>query len=183
MFIRFLAYFSCFILFAQVAHCEDIPRYNRDLFGGWSDADQDCQNTRHELLQAASTGAISFSNNTCRVTKGRWLDPYTNKIFFESRQVDIDHLVPLKYAWERGAHSWATLKLTQFSNDPANLFVVQKSVNRRKSAYGPSEWLPPSLKFRCQYILRFQRIVRKYSLEQSAAELHLIRTAQQQNCG
>ena len=41
------------IFLAQAAHCEDIPRYNRDLFGGWSDADQDCQNTRHELLQEA----------------------------------------------------------------------------------------------------------------------------------
>ena len=171
------------ITFSQIANGEEVPRYDRDLFGGWSDIDHDCQNTRHELLQELSTSQVVFSKNTCRVLKGRWLDPYTDKIFFESQQVDIDHLVPLKYAWDRGAHSWTTLKRAQFSNEPANLFIVQKSVNRRKSAYGPSEWLPPSLKFRCQYILRFQRIIRKYSLKQSAAELRLIRTAQQQHCG
>ena len=111
------------------------------------------------------------------------LDPYTDKIFFESQQLDIDHLVPLKYGWDRGAHSWTFQKRVQFSNDPANLFAVQKSVNRQKSAYGPAEWLPPSIDFRCQYILRFQRIVKKYTLNQNAAELRLIKQAQQQYCG
>ena len=83
----------------------------------------------------------------------RWLDPYTDKIFFESRLLDIDHLVPLKYSWDRGAHAWTSKKRQQFSNDPINLFAVERSVNRQKSAYGPAEWLPPNIKFRCQYII------------------------------
>ena len=183
MFIRRLAFIVFAFLFAQSAYSDQIPKYDRDLFGGWSDTDRDCQNMRHELLQDLSTAVVRFSQNTCRVIRGRWLDPYTDKIFFESRQLDIDHLVPLKYGWDRGAHSWTFQKRVQFSNDPANLFAVQKSVNRQKSAYGPAEWLPPSIDFRCQYILRFQRIVKKYTLSQNAAELRLIKQAQQQYCG
>ena len=174
--------FLVFMSVVQIANSEEIPKYSRNLFGGWSDTDRDCQNTRHELLQELSTAVISFSKNSCRVTKGRWLDLYTGKIFLESKHLDIDHLVPLKYAWDRGSHSWSSLKRAQFSNDPSNLFAVQKSVNRQKSAYGPTEWLPPSLEFRCQYILRFQRIVKKYVLEQNATELRLIQKAQQQHC-
>ena len=106
MFFRRLAFIVFAFLFAQSAYSDQIPKYDRDLFGGWTDTDSDCQNMRHELLQKLSTTIVSFSQNTCRVIKGRWLDPYTDKIFFESRQLDIDHLVPLKYGWDRGAHSW-----------------------------------------------------------------------------
>ena len=177
----FLIFLVC-ISVGQIANSKEILKYNRDLFGGWSDTDRDCQNTRHELLQKLSTAVISLSKNSCRVTRGRWLDLYTDKIFLESKHLDLDHLVPLKYAWDRGSHSWSSLKRVQFSNDPSNLFAVQKSVNRQKSAFGPTEWLPPNLEFRCQYILRFQRIVKKYGLEQGATELRLIQKARRQHC-
>ena len=182
MFSRFPAYVTLIILTANTAFSDNISRYDRDLFGRWSDADRDCQNMRHELLQDLSTATVHFSKNTCRVTRGRWLDPYTNKIFLESRLLDIDHLVPLKYSWDRGAHAWTSTKRRQFSNDPINLFAVEKRVNRQKSAYGPSEWLPPNIKFRCQYILRFQRVVKLYGLDQNATELQMIEQAQQQYC-
>lgn len=37
-------------LFAHLAAADELPKYDRDSFGGWSDTDCDCQNTRHELL-------------------------------------------------------------------------------------------------------------------------------------
>ena len=98
MFSRLLAFVTFTILAAGTAFSDQIPKYDRDLFGGWSDTDRDCQNMRHELLQDLSTAVVSFSQNACRVTRGRWLDPYTDKIFHESRLLDIDHLVPLNTA-------------------------------------------------------------------------------------
>ena len=170
------------LLIAIPAFSDELPKYYRNLFGGWSDTDRDCQNMRHELLQKLSTAVVQFSENTCKVTRGRWLDPYTDKIFYESRLLDIDHLVPLKYSWDRGAHAWTSKTRRQFSNDPINLFAVEKSVNRQKSAYGPTQWLPPNIKFRCQYILRFQRVVKLYGLSQSTDELHTIEQMQDQYC-
>ena len=137
---------------------------------------------RHELLEELSTSITTLTDSTCRVLTGRWLDLYTNKIFQQSSKVDIDHLVPLKYSWDRGAHEWTSTKRHQFANDPINLFAVEKRVNRQKSAHGPTEWLPPNIKFRCQYILRFQRVVKLYGLNQNAAELRMIEQAQQQHC-
>jgi len=131
MFSRLLILATVTFLTASATFSDQIPKYDRDLFGGWSDTDRDCQNMRHELLQDLSTATVSFSQNTCRVTRGRWLDPYTDKIFYQSRLLDIDHLVPLKYSWDRGAHSWTTKKRRQFSNDPINLFAIEKSVTAK----------------------------------------------------
>ena len=174
--------FAIIFLFVHFTAANELPKYDRDSFGGWSDTDRDCQNTRHELLQKLSTAVVSLSRNTCRILRGRWLDPYTGQTFRESKKLDIDHLVPLKYSWDRGAYKWSRAKRTRFSNDPVNLFAVEKSVNRQKSANGPAAWLPPNVNFRCEYILRFQRVVFIYDLQQSAAELHLIERARQQYC-
>jgi hypothetical protein len=134
------------------------------------------------LLQKLSTAVIRLSQKTCRVLTGRWFAPYNGQIFFDSRELDIEHRVPLKYSWYRGAYKWSRARRVSFSNDPVNLFAVKKSVNCQKSADGPAEWLPPNVNFRCEYILRFQSVVRKYKLIQSAAELQLIGHARQQYC-
>jgi hypothetical protein len=169
-------------LFVHSATAGELPKYDRDSFGGWLDTDRDYQNTRHELLQKLSTAVIRLFQNTCRVLRGRWFDPYNGQIFFDSRELDIDHLVPLKYNWDRGAYKWSRAKRVSFSNDPVSLVAVKKSVNCQKSADRPAEWLPPNVNFRCEYILRIQSVVRKYKLTQSAAELQLIGHARQQYC-
>ena len=173
-------WFTCVV--SSVALFADVPNYDRSSFGAWADVDNDCQNTRHEFLQELSTSPIDLSENSCRVVRGRWLDPYTDRIFTESQFLDIDHLVPLKYSWERGAHNWSSTKRRQFANDPINLFAVEKSVNRQKSASGPSKWLPPNVRFRCEYILRFQRVVTLYKLQQSMGELSAIQREKNKYC-
>jgi len=150
---------------------EIIPAYDRGKFGSWKDFDSDCQNTRHELLQELSLDEFTLTDNTCRVLTGLWLDPYTNMYFSASSDLDIDHLVPLKYAWTRGAYNWPKSKRVKFSNDESNLFAVKKSVNRQKSAMGPAMWLPPNDNFKCEYIKLFQGIVTKYDLRQAVDEL------------
>ena len=152
-------------------NAENIPAYDRGLFGNWKDFDNDCQNTRHELLQILSLDEFTLTDNTCRVLTGLWLDPYTNMYFSMSSELDIDHLVPLKYAWTRGAYNWPKSKRVKFSNDESNLFAVKKSVNRQKSAMGPAMWLPPNNNFKCEYIKLFQEIIKKYDLRQADDEL------------
>jgi hypothetical protein len=159
-------------------------RYDRDLFGGWADADGDCQNTRHERLAELSTGPVRYSSDGCRVTRGRWNDPYSGQIYLDAGDLDIDHLVPLAYAWSRGADSWSDAKRRQFANDPVNLFAVQASANRQKGAAGPTEWLPANAGFHCQYLLHFVRVSKTYGLKFSHSEGDAIqRMIQQKNCG
>jgi hypothetical protein len=177
-FLSFLTKYS-FALFLALSlptssNAGNIPAYDRGLFGSWKDFDNDCQNTRHELLQILSLDEFTLTDNTCRVLTGLWLDPYTNIYFSVSSELDIDHLVPLKYAWSRGAYNWPKSKRVKFSNDENNLFAVKKSVNRKKSAMGPAMWLPPSDNFKCEYIKLFQEIVVNYDLKQTDDELSQI---------
>lgn len=139
--------------------------YSRSQFGhGWADIDGDCQNSRMEALIEQSTAPVRFdSGRKCRVTAGRWISPFTGKVIHDASAVDVDHVVPLKWAWDNGAAQWTQEKREQFANDPVNLWSVELSLNRKKGAKGPDEWLP--LAGKCQYISRFIRIVKLYGLE------------------
>jgi hypothetical protein len=110
--------------------------YERSAFGhGWDDADGDCQNSRAEALIATSSTTVRFSTDkNCRVVTGRWISPFTGNVIQNSGDIDIDHVVPLKWAWERGAKGWSQAKRERFANDMVNLWPVELSLNRSKGA-------------------------------------------------
>ncbi len=106
--------------------------YSREQFGrGWADMDGDCQNSRHEALIAHSTGQVRFkTGRECRVVAGRWISPFTGAVIHDPSAIDIDHVVPLKWAWDHGAANWSRAQRERFANDPANLLSVEASLNR-----------------------------------------------------
>lgn len=137
--------------------------YSRSKFGhGWADVDHDGQNTRQEVLISQNTGNLVFSDNG-RVTRGRWVSMYSGEVIVDASKVDIDHVVPLSWAWKHGATAWSQSKREQFANDERNLVAVEASLNRQKGDKGPDEWLPP--KNIEQYKARFARIVKIYRLQ------------------
>lgn len=165
------------------ASAPNTKAYNRDAFGeGWADENHDCKDTRTELLAKLATGPVTYNPSGCTVVHGRWNDPYTGRIFTEAHDLDIDHLVPLAYAWARGAEQWTEARRETFANDERNLFAVSASANRTKGAMGPIDWLPENKDFRCEYINRFQRIVLLYGIDQPKAEKDTISELRYANC-
>mgnify|MGYP005819927329 FL=1 len=144
--------------------------YERSRFGsGWDDADGDCQDSRAEALIASSTTTVRFADSRrCRVVTGRWISVFTGEVIQNASDIDIDHLVPLKWAWDRGAASWSQGQREKFANDPVNLLPVEASLNRSKGAQGPDNWLPPANQ--CGYVARFVRVVRLYDLTPTPSE-------------
>jgi len=144
--------------------------YERSAFGhGWDDTDGDCQNSRAEALIATSSTPVRFaSDKGCRVVTGRWISPFTGNVIQNSGDIDIDHVVPLKWAWNRGAKGWSQAKRERFANDMVNLWPVELSPNRSKGAKPPNEWLPPA--GQCGYVARFRRVVKQYELNPSPSE-------------
>ena len=105
---------------------------------------------------------------------GRWISPFTNRVIQNAFDIDIDHVVPLAWAWERGAKKWSREQREKFANDLRNLWPVEASLNRSKGAKGPDEWLPPN--GQCGYVARFYRIVKQYRLEPKNNEVEWIRS-------
>lgn len=141
-----------------------VPEYDRAAFSGWVDVDGDCQSTRSEMLIAASKAAVRLSGNGCTVQAGKWTDPYSGRVIADASAVHIDHLVPLKWAWEHGASEWSDAKRDRFALDPANLLIASARLNTSKGARGPMEWMPPDRGIHCDYLSEFEDIVTAYQL-------------------
>ena len=148
-------------------HGSDEQRYNRGLFGNWIDEDNDCQDTRQEVLIQESLVEVTFKTDlNCEVIAGLWLDPYSGLVYTDPGVLDVDHLVSLKEAFDFGANHWSREKRTQYFNDLTkdHLVVVHRSINRSKGSKGPVEWLPPDENSRDQYIENFHFIKTKWNL-------------------
>lgn len=112
-----------------------------------------------------------LNDKKCTVKEGTWNDFYFNEVINDPKQIDIDHIVPLKNANDIGAESWSPEKKEAFANDPLNLIVTNKRYNRQKGSKGITEWLPLDRNYACKYIKRWMQVKKKYSLRISNEEL------------
>ena len=137
--------------------------YNRDDWDHWIDADGDCQDTRAEVLIRDSLKPVTYhSNAKCRVTGGLWELPYTGGMVTTTKELDIDHIIPLKWAHGHGGDRWSASQKRNFANDPDNLLAASLSANRRKGSKGPDQWLPSN--YPCAYLTRWSILLSKYKL-------------------
>ncbi|WP_300756901.1 HNH endonuclease family protein [uncultured Brachyspira sp.] len=144
---------------------QTVTRYNRDDWGDWIDEDKDGLNTRHEVLARESLIKPVISNN--RVISGKWYDKFTGKYFTNAKDLDIDHLVPLKNAYESGASNWSKEKKNEYYNYMKNknhLIAVSKGANRSKGDKSPVEWLPPNEEYQCEYVREWYKIKTDWGL-------------------
>lgn len=140
----------------------------------WLDADHDCQTTRVEVLTAEARGPLKYEDERqCKVTHGRWRCPYTGEWIENPQELDVDHVVPLKNAWDSGASAWTEERWRQFANaleEDEHLVAVSAKANRSKGARGPDQWLPPLAEARCSYVRDWVAIKARWGLSATEAE-------------
>lgn len=136
--------------------------YSRDDWAHWLDTDDDCLNTRHEILNSQSLIPAKLSKSGCYVSSGQWHDPYSGNVFTNPRDLDVDHVIPLYWAHTHGGANWTKEKKAIFANLPENLIAVDAGLNREKSAKGPDQWLPPNHSYRCTYLAKWQQVLLAY---------------------
>ena len=145
--------------------------YKRTLFADWYDADGDGCNTRQEVLIAESIIPVTIGD-ACTVT-GKWFSVYDGVTTTKSRGFDIDHMVPLKEAWDSGAWNWNKDQRKKFANDLDESFfliAVTARSNRSKGERDPAEWMPTSVSYRCEYARIWVQIKRAWDLSVDPAE-------------
>lgn len=148
--------------------------YDRARFGSaWADTDSNSCPTRDDILKR-DLKDVRYQGGDCRVASGTLSpDPYTGKdvTFRRGRsQVDIDHLVALSDAWQKGAFRWEPGKRIAFANDPLNLLAVDAGPNRGKGDGDTATWLPPNKAYRCTYVAGQVAVKKKYGVWVTGAE-------------
>ncbi|WP_426624409.1 HNH endonuclease family protein [Leifsonia sp. McL0607] len=157
-----------------------VPAYDRlaDFGPAWYDIDENGCSTRDDVLARDLDNVVTTDG--CTVLAGMLNDLYTaTTIGFRrgvetSRLVQIDHVVPLAYAWGHGASTWTGEQRLDYANDPRVLLAVDGSANQAKGAAGPASWMPSNSAFACAYVARFVGILHDYQLSVDAADRTVI---------
>ena len=152
--------------------------YSREQFGqAWADVDRNGCDTRNDVLRRDLTDlALKPGTQDCVVLSGVLNDPYTAELInflrgnSTSAAVQIDHVVALSDAWQKGAQQLSEAQRVSFANDPLNLLAVDGPANQQKSDGDAATWLPPNKSYRCDYVARQISVKSSYGLWVTRAE-------------
>lgn len=165
--------------------------YRRAAFGeAWTDDNtapgghNGCD-TRNDILNRDLIEKTYVAISRCpnAVATGVLRDPYTSETIPFTRgaqtgaAVQIEHIVPLAYAWDQGARNWTDEMRVRFANDPSNLVAVDGPTNQAKGDAEPARWMPPNAAFHCQYAMQFIGILRGYGLAVDAPSVPVLKAA------
>src|SRR3954451_1805358 len=158
--------------------------YDRDLFGqAWADVDRNGCDTRNDILARDLTSEMfKPGTHNCVVLTGSLAEPYSGRATTFQRgpttsdDVQIDHVVALSDALQKGAQAWDLTKRTTFANDPLDLLAVDGPLNMQKGDGDAATWLPPNASYRCPYVARQVAVKATYGLWMTQAEKNAIAT-------
>lgn len=149
-------------------------------FGRWINdpTDDSCMNTRAKVLVRESEEDVTFRHGRqCVVDTGKWLDRYSNNEYRSSREVQIDHMVPLKHAYLAGAWKWdyrARCLYANYLGYRHHLLPASIRENTSKGDRAPDKYLPSELSYRCQYIKDWLMIKLTWKLNMTEDEAQAI---------
>jgi hypothetical protein len=152
--------------------------YAREAFGvSWRDLDRNGCDQRNDVLRRDLRDiTIKPGTHGCLVLTGTLLSPYSGETvpfvrgLSTSREVQIDHVVALGDAWQKGAQQWSPEKRERFANDFLELRATDMHTNASKGARDAATWLPPRKRFRCGYVARQIAVKQAYGLWVTPAE-------------
>ncbi|MFM8311543.1 MAG: HNH endonuclease family protein [Ilumatobacteraceae bacterium] len=157
--------------------------YDRDLFDHW--ITRNGCTTRESVLIRDSLSLPQVDAYGCTVVAGDWLSPYDGGRWSDPSDVDIDHVVALKEAWDSGAWAWDSARRRAFANDltdPRSLRAVTDNVNQSKSDADPSNWMPPLRTFWCTYLGDWVAIKARWGLSMDQSEWGRVRNLLRDEC-
>ncbi|MFK8851713.1 HNH endonuclease family protein [Streptomyces sp. Ac-502] len=149
----------------------------------WKKWPDNCTTRDKTLVYFGKQIKHTNKKNPCEVTSGRWGNPYGGpdaKVSY-TKDADVDHIVPLKNAWQSGAAGWSgdagKQKRINLANDMVEpqLLVVHKKDNTAKGAKGPEAWKPHT-SYQCTYAKAWVRVKKFYNLTVTSNERSALET-------
>ena len=168
---------SLVVMISAQTQMNDGYGYKRSDWGKWKDSDRNCRDTRQEVLIDESLIPVTMDNRGCKVLSGLWFCLFTGKHFTNPRDLDIDHVVPIKEAYMNGGDEFTKEQRVNYYNDLKNenhLMAVYKGANRRKGARSPEQWMPTFEPFQCTYIKYWLSVKLNYKIFMDNDEKYFI---------
>lgn len=108
--------------------------YDRDLF------DYQSSSTRKKVLAQE------------KQPDGTWYSIWDEQVYTNASDLDIDHTVALKEAWDSGANKWSATKRRAFANDTSNPYTLNAITDNLNQSKGSDDgrWAAPEN--RCEYV-------------------------------
>jgi hypothetical protein len=152
--------------------------YDRDRFRYGDTVDPLGCRTRALVLKRDSLTPAQVDAGACTVVAGDWYSRYDGLAWSDPAELEIDHVVALKEAWDSGAWAWDDARLTAFGNDvddARSLVAVTGAENTAKSDKDPSNWIPPNADAVCAYVADWTAIKARWGLSMDESEFGRIR--------
>lgn len=149
--------------------------YSREMFADDWDYYNGCD-VRNRILARDMVQFNYRSGSYCIIETGVLEDPFTGQVIpfvrgvRSSLDVQIDHVVSLSDAWQKGAQQLSSYERFMIYNDPLNLLAVWGPANSQKSDSDAASWLPSNKSFRCSFVARQIAVKTKYRLWVTQAE-------------
>jgi hypothetical protein len=159
--------------------------YVRALFEHWRDIDGDGCDAREQVLKRDSVTLPQVDPYKCKVIAGDWVSPYDGARWSDPTDIDIDHVVALKEAWDSGAWAWSAATRNAYANDTTDrrtLLAVTDNVNQQKSDRDPSNWVPPLKSYVCTYLGNWISIKARWNLSMDQSEWGRIKNLLNSSC-
>lgn len=146
-----------------------------EFYSGWPTV-EGCSLRQRILKRDLGESAVL---DGCNVVAGEFNEPYTGEHMVlkeraEVSKLQIDHVVALSDAWQKGAQYKTKEVRYEIATDPLNLLAVEGKANNQKSDGDAATWLPANKRFRCQYVARQVSVKYKYELWVTEAEKQAI---------
>jgi len=149
--------------------------YSREMFSDDWDYYNGCD-VRNRILARDLVQYNYRYDSYCIIENGILEDPFTGQVIAFQRgvrtslDVQIDHVVALSDAWQKGAQQLSGYQRFMLYNDPLNLLAVWGPANGQKSDFDAASWLPSNKSFRCSFVARQIAVKAKYELWVTQAE-------------
>jgi hypothetical protein len=173
---------------AQALEDPRVPYDRLAQYGTWVKDPRDgtCYDTRAKVLIRQSEVPVRFNSRGCSVISGKWLDPYSDRIYTQASDLQIDHVVPLKNSYISGAWKWDSQKRCLYANFLQNdfhLLAVNGNDNMKKGDRSPEEFMPDNATFSCEYLSSWLKIKLIWNLAMTPSEaLGIEQLAKENHC-
>lgn len=148
-----------------------------DFLKSWPSIDG-CTVRNSVLKRDLTNVSLKNGGKDCVVESGHLDDPYsTRSINFtvsKPSAVQIDHVIPLSWAYKNGAQGWPEDSKKAFAIDAGNLLAVDGPTNQSKSDSGPADWpsdrvwndqaAKGNIAELCNYVSKFTGLAVQYGL-------------------